>query len=226
MKFRAGMNSGYYKMNKDNLRALPEYHMKTLMLFTSEFQANVGVLRISDIMAEELLSNPTQSVLVIKDTQTKIDGEDAPYLLYYCKSAELDFNGQNYYLRFEIPALAVAQYPGTTMFEENDLEMAIVRPIIKDIFIHDYRNTKYRQTVYPVTLGKQARDRLAGYTKHLDIKDTAIAERDETIAKHRAIQGKDFWIWEDDTESNHLESLTCPILIMPNQLRALLNGNN
>lgn len=38
---------------------------------------------------------------------------------------------------------------------------------------------------------------------------------------HRAKSTGEYWAWQDD-EENHLESLTCPILIRPKSLRVLL----
>lgn len=43
-------------------------------------------------------------------------------------------------------------------------------------------------------------------------------------ALHLAVREKNYWAWQGDG-NDHLESLVCPVLIRPEQLRALLNAN-
>jgi hypothetical protein len=65
---------------------------------------------------------------------------------------------------------------------------------------------------------------LDGYKSACETANNKIHEqRIELTALHEACKEKNYWAWQGDG-NDHLETLACPIIIRPEQLRALL-GN-
>ena len=52
------------------------------------------------------------------------------------------------------------------------------------------------------------------------LKEKELVELRDRVIKQRVLLDKEYWIWQP--EHNHLESLTCPILITPKVLSTLI----
>lgn len=145
------------------------------------------------------------------------------YKIYFCHFAEIDFNGSEYFIRFSPnSSRALARYPGTGMFEKDFCETVIN----SDFVLCEDRLTEFtarhRMMELPIMQNRQILTRVAGYSEHLAAKDKTIEAQQEELNLHRAALRRDYWIWQDDFDSNHIKSLNCPVMMTPQQLRDLI----
>lgn len=151
------------------------------------------------------------------------NGTNHDYKIYFCEFAEIDFNGSEYFIRFSTKnGNALARYPGTGIFDEDHCKLVVE----SDFVIREDKITeltrKCREMILPIMLNRQVQMRVSGYSEHLAAKDKTIDAQQGELNLHRAALRKDYWIWQDDFETNHIQSLNCPILMTPQQLRSLI----
>ncbi|AXG66635.1 hypothetical protein JA13_232 [Dickeya phage vB_DsoM_JA13] len=198
------------------MRSMP---MKTLFISVTDSQFGTHAARISNELAKVLLADPVESVCVLRKTNSNLH----VFEIYFCKSAEIDFNGAEYHVRFVPLSRPVATYPGTGMFDPSILNSAIENgSLLNDQLFTSEMQRASRQTLSPVVMNASVRHRIGDYSAHLTAKDNTIKALNDELNLHRAVLRKDYWIWEDDFKSNGLDSLNCPILISPEQLRSLI----
>lgn len=85
--------------------------------------------------------------------------------------------------------------------------------------------------LFQANVANEWEERYQCQERRIELKDAEIAERDATIAAmreevhalHQERKGE-VWFWQDD-EEDHLESLTCPVLIAAAVLRKLVVEN-
>ena len=151
------------------------------------------------------------------------NGTNHDYKIHFCHFAEIDFNGSEYFIRFSPNSgTALARYPGTGMFTEQFCEEVINSAYV----IVEERLTEIsarsRTMELPIIQNRQILTRVAGYSEYLAAKDKTIEAQQGELNLHRAALRKDYWLWQDDFDSNHIQSLNCPILMTADQLRALI----
>lgn len=191
----------------------------TLFVTATHTEFGLGVVQLPHKLVDEIRLHHVDSVCIWK--QAEHDKE--VFQIYYCRKAELDYNGHDFYLRFYPTQSPVATYPGTGMYTEFE----VLNVIKHEKFMYYYEivspNTmEKRKLPDGLHFGQRMQERVKDYTAHLDIKEMTIGRIEKDLAKHQAFLRKDYWIWEDDFRSNGLSSLTCPILIEPHQLQELL----
>lgn len=151
------------------------------------------------------------------------NGTNHDYLIFFCEFAEIDYNGTSYYIRFSTKNdKALARYPGTGIFAEDHCKL-----VVESVFVMREDKLaeltyKSREMILPIMMNRHILMRVSGYTEHLAAKDKTIEAQQGELNLHRAALRKDYWLWEDDFQSNHIQSLNCPILMTPQQLRSLI----
>lgn len=151
------------------------------------------------------------------------NGTNHDYKIHFCHFAEIDFNGSEYFIRFAPQGgQPLARYPGTGIFEETLCEAVIH----SDFVLCEERlseiSARSRMMDLPIIQNRQILTRVAGYSEHLAAKDKTIEAQQEELNLHRAALRRDYWIWQDDFDSNHIKSLNCPVLMTAQQLRDLI----
>lgn len=151
------------------------------------------------------------------------NGTNHDYKIYFCHFAEIDFNGSEYFIRFSPNSgTALARYPGTGIFEKDLCEVVTSSNfIIREDKLSEI-SARSRKMDLPIMQNRQILTRVAGYSEHLAAKDKTIEAQQGELNLHRAALRKDYWLWQDDFDSNHIKSLNCPVLMTAQQLRDLI----
>ena len=61
------------------------------------------------------------------------------------------------------------------------------------------------------------------HEEELRFKEIELTELRNRLARQRSMLDKEYWHWQ--SSDNYLDSLICPILITPRDLKALLEGD-
>lgn len=61
------------------------------------------------------------------------------------------------------------------------------------------------------------------HKEELRFKEIELTELRNRLARQRSMLDKEYWHWQ--SSDNYLDSLICPILITPRDLKALLEGD-
>lgn len=196
------------------------YRQRTLIVFASKVEFGLNTVRIPDSLADKLKKEDFQALVMI----TPHEWDTEKFSLHIANTAQLDYNGHDFYLRFEPRTNVVATFPGTGMFEGGLLREALDQGYAAFVQEHSTKlSADSRSLRSGIRFGDRILERVRDYTAHLDIKDMSIRNIQDELAAHRAVLKKDYWIWEDDHPANGLGSLNCPILIQPHQLASLLS---
>lgn len=151
------------------------------------------------------------------------NGTHHDYKIYFCEFAEVDYNGSEYFIRFSTKnGNALARYPGTGIFDEDHCKLVVESDfVIREDKLTDL-TLKCREMVLPIMQNRHILTRVSDYSAHLAAKDKTIEAQHDELNLHRAALRKDYWLWQDDFDSNHIKSLNCPVMMTAQQLRDLI----
>lgn len=199
------------------------YRQRTLIAFASKVEFGLNTVRIPVVLADKLKTEDFQALVII----TPHEWDTEKFSLHIVNTAQLDYNGHDFYLRFDPRKNVVASFPGTGMFDADLLREAMNQGYATYVQEHTTKLAADSRSLRSgIRFGDRILERVRDYTAHLDIKDMSIRNIQEELESHRAVLKKDYWIWEDDHAANGLGSLNCPILIQPHQLASLLSMND
>lgn len=192
--------------------------LTTLYVKMNEQQWIQRVFQITKDQMELINSHLPKAMCVFVQNGTHHD-----YKIYFCEFAEIDFNGIEYFIRFcSKNEVALARYPGTGMFDEDHCKVVVESAfVVREDNLTDI-SLRSRSMILPIMQNRQILTRVSGYSEHLAAKDRTIEAQQEELNLHRAALRQDYWIWQDNFDSNRIQSLNCPILMTPQQLRNLI----
>lgn len=191
---------------------------EALYVTATDYQWNNRALPISELQMHEIQKRrPKILCLFVEDPKYPI------HKIHFCEFAEFDYNGAEYFIRFSPCGMQpIAQFPGTGMFEAAFCETVIASDyvIVEEIL----SNTAFESRVmsHPLMQSRSIMSRVEGFSAHLAAKDRTIASQHEELELHRSVLRKDYWLWHDDFDVNHLKSLNCPVMMTAQQVRDLI----